>query len=303
MAVTITAPQSKVVARGSVTLTWVAGYPQSSYEILYREKGQNAWSTFGKVVSTATSVALDLSRFTDFIEYHYRVVTYADNVTSGSSMYSGSDTSAAYSIVVVPATRVASMKIRYGTGMEEVPLYNTTNIPQRISSTNNRFGGLVDPSAANASKVKVQVNGSIKAVAKDTASFSSTGEYAYAYMQANYSYQYIAGVTYYSYYAGSTGYTRYTGPFNYFTRYTAYPSYTYYYGMVMTGYQPVHNLYGGGMYYTYYYRTWSDKGYYTETRYQYAGSYYNAYPSYTAYYNYGSITTYGYKYQYSTFYN
>lgn len=300
MAVTITAPQSKVVARGSVTLTWVAGYPQSSYEILYREKGQNAWSTFGKVVSTATSVTLDLSRFTDFIEYHYRVVTYADNVTSGSSMYSGSDTSAAYSIVVVPATRVASMKVRYGTGMEEVPLYNTTNIPQRISSTNNRFGGLVDPSAANASKVKVQVNGSTKAVAKDTASFSDIGEYAHAYMNARYGYSYVTGTSYYSYYAGTYSTTGYRGPYDrYYQASGVYEGIRYYNQRFQYTTQA---LYGGSFYTVYYYRA-IDEGYQAVYYYSwFGGSYYYSYTSSSAYYRYGTTSSYGYNYAYNTFY-
>lgn len=300
MAVTITAPQSKVVARGAVTLTWVAGYPQSSYEILYREKGQNAWSTFGKVVSTATSVTLDLSQFTDFIEYHYRVVTYADNVTSGSSMYSGSDTSLAYSILVVPASRVASMKIRYGTGMEEVPLYNTTNIPQRISSANNRFGGLVDPLAANASKVQVRVNGTTKAVAKDTASFSNTETYSYAYMTARYNYSYLAATTYYSY--------RYTTTYSYSTMYSYWRYYSY--RVDLYGYYWYYYTYRSsyqnhmGYYSTYYAYERVNSGYsytgYALDNYQVNG--YNTNVNYAYAYTYMSYVTYSYRYAYNAFY-
>lgn len=129
MAVTITAPQSKVVGRGAVTLSWSPGYPQSSYEIQYREAGETAWSTFGQVSGSVTSVTMDLSVFEDFKLYHYRVVCYASNTTSGTSTYNGSDFSAAYALMVVLANQVATMKIKYGDGMEEVPLYSETTRP------------------------------------------------------------------------------------------------------------------------------------------------------------------------------
>ena len=77
MAVSITAPNSRVVDRsGCVQVTWMPGYPQSAYEILYRRKGEESWNTFGRVESTANSVELDLSVFENFTEYHYRVICY-----------------------------------------------------------------------------------------------------------------------------------------------------------------------------------------------------------------------------------
>ena len=109
MAVTITAPQSKVVGRGAVTLSWSPGYPQSSYEIQYREAGETAWSTFGQVSGSVPSVTMDLSMFEDFKLYHYRVVCYASNATSGTSTYNGSDFSAAYALMVVLANQVATI--------------------------------------------------------------------------------------------------------------------------------------------------------------------------------------------------
>lgn len=126
MAVTITAPQSKVVGRGAVTLSWSPGYPQSSYEIQYREAGETAWSTFGQVSGSVTSVTMDLSVFEDFKLYHYRVVCYASNATSGTSTYNGSDFSAAYALMVVPANQVATMKIKYGDDMICEPHQNIT---------------------------------------------------------------------------------------------------------------------------------------------------------------------------------
>ena len=41
----------------------------------------------------------------------------------GSTIYSGSDSSAAYSLVVVPENRLAAVKIQYGDGMVEIPVY------------------------------------------------------------------------------------------------------------------------------------------------------------------------------------
>ena len=124
MAVAITAPASQVAGRsGGVRVAWEPEYPQSAFEILYRRKGEEAWDTFGRVASSASSVDLDLSVFEDFSEYHYRVVCYSDNAAQGSTIYSGSDSSAAYSLVVVPENRLAAVKIQYGDGMVEVPVY------------------------------------------------------------------------------------------------------------------------------------------------------------------------------------
>lgn len=55
MAVSITVPNSRVVDRsGCVQVTWMPGYPQSAYEILYRRKGEESWNTFGRVESPRT---------------------------------------------------------------------------------------------------------------------------------------------------------------------------------------------------------------------------------------------------------
>ena len=59
MAVNITSPQSAVIARGSFNLSWTHDYPQARYEILYRRKGETAWSTFGQVTSTQTNIQVN----------------------------------------------------------------------------------------------------------------------------------------------------------------------------------------------------------------------------------------------------
>jgi len=140
MAVTITSPQSAVVARGSFTLSWTHDYPQARYEVLYRKKGDVNWSTFGQVSGTATSINVDCSVFPDFVEYQYRVIVYSEYADTTETTYSGSDASAAYAVVVVPASQVGKMKAKYGSGMIEVPLYSTVQsgsekISMKASST------------------------------------------------------------------------------------------------------------------------------------------------------------------------
>ena len=212
MAVTITSPQSKVVARGTVTLSWTCQYPQTSYEIQYRQAGQSAWSTFGQVSGAATSVTLNLSVFEDFGLYHYRVVSYASNATSGTSTYNGSDFSAAYAIMVVPANQVATMKIKYGSGMEEVPLYSETTRFPKLVTPHGQNPLLADTEYA-AGQTRARVGSTNRAVAIPPSSLPATGQPAYAYITQRYRYSE-------RYYRYTTGYRYYV----YYTTYTYYPS-------------------------------------------------------------------------------
>lgn len=265
MAVTITAPQSRVVARGSVILSWSPGYAQNAYEIMYRKSTVTGWSTFGKITSTATSVTMDLSRFTDFIEYHYRVVLYANNKSSGTTIYNGTDTSAAYSIIVVPSSKLGSMKIKYGSTMVEIPLYNTSTPVPHVKvnhSGHTCIAGIVDTASALSTTARVQTS-SIKSIAGATATFKSTGAAAYAYMQVSSRYSYSTYRSEYAYYS------------YYLIKYD-YRSYSY------VGSYTVPSPYPWGIYVTTYYTT---SGYY---RYSWVGSDTSTY-QYTA-----STTNYGY---------
>ncbi len=63
----------------------------------------------------------NLSVFEDFTEYHYRVICYSDD-TERRYYLQRSDSSAAYSLkFVTPTSRLAAMRIRYGSEMAENP--------------------------------------------------------------------------------------------------------------------------------------------------------------------------------------
>ena len=262
MAVTITAPQSAVVARGSVTLSWSPQYPQSAYEIMYRKKGDSAWSTFGQKSGSTTSVTMDLSKFVDFEEYHYRVVCYSNNATSGTTIYDGNDTSAAYSIIVVPANKVATMKTKYGSGMIEVPLYNDASMTDAISvkmgdGTVGR-APLRNADSALATNLKVHTAKGQKVALGNVPKFLVNSDYAYAYMRQDsrqlYTKYYYNSATYY---AGSTFAGTYTRDSWYYysgstTNYTYAYNKTYYVGTIA-------NTYGYRYNKTYY------RGYYSKT--------------------------------------
>lgn len=303
MAVTITSPQSKFVSRSdanSLTISWSCQYPQSAYEITYRQKGESAWSTFGKVTSTATSATINISNFNDFIEYHYRVISYAENKTSGSSVYNGSDTSAAYALMIVPDVQLGTLKVKYGDGMVEVPLYESVQSPDKIK-IQNRMTALIDQNLSASTPVRVRENGETKTLAKRPESLENTGQYAYAYMTQKQ--QFSSSYTYYNYIGSNYTYYNYGGSGTY--RYY-FPYYTRYTGYYMTGY-----------YWKYSYRY----GYRINYRYGYKARYYKVqysvyylwydsrivtyyyYNRLTGYYYYSrSSTGYKYYYQTSTFY-
>lgn len=300
MAVTITSPQSKFVSRSnasSLTISWSCQYPQSAYEITYRQKGESAWSTFGKVTSTATSATINISNFDDFIEYHYRVISYAENKTSGSSVYNGSDTSAAYALMIVPDVQLGTLKVKYGDGMVEVPLYESVQSPDKIK-IQNRMTALIGQNLSASTSVRVRENGETKTLAKQPESLESTGQYAYAYMTQRYlySYNYYAGYYSYSYNAGYARqskiyYYRYLISEHDYKDYAYYYKYRYY---VIIG-SVTQNYYGYR--YRLAYSNYSYWTYYYDTRSRYRYYYYRYYS-----YQYNQYYRYSYQYAYNTLY-
>lgn len=279
MAVTITSPQSKFVSRSnasSLTISWSCQYPQSAYEITYRQKGTSAWSTFGKVTSIATSATINISNFDDFIEYHYRVISYAENKTSGSSVYNGSDTSAAYALMIVPDVQLGTLKVKYGDGMVEVPLYESVQSPDKIK-IQNRMTALIGQNLSASTPVRVRENGETKTLAKQPESLENTGQYAYAYMTQRYSYSY-------NYYAGYYSYRYISG---YSTK-----SYLYYYKYLVSSAE--YAEYYRNEYAWDTYRYWV---YYYELRNRYRYYYYRYYS-----YQYNQYYRYSYQYAYNVLY-
>lgn len=293
MAVAITAPASQVAGRSSgVRVAWEPEYPQSAFEILYRRKGAEAWNTFGRVASSAGSVDLNLSVFEDFSEYHYRVVCYSDNAAQGSTIYSGSDSSAAYSLVVVPENRLAAVKIQYGDGMVEVPVYPdetvTGGVKVALPSGERGEIPLGDPDDALASGLRVSAGGAVKAALGAVGRFADSGVKAGAYMavKSRYNYSYTNPTYTYAYRYSSTSAVYY-----YASKYS-YTNPTYYYAYRYTAENP-----------TYYYRySYS----YTNPVYtDYSNFYYSnkaQYYYYKASYSYKTPETYhSYAYQYAVY--
>ena len=183
MSVTITSPTSQLIKRTSgVTLSWESDYPQSAYEVLYRLKGDTAWSTFGKVVSSAQSMELEITSLKDCIEYHYRVIVYSDNSTnnSGSTYYSGSDSSAAYSLILAPDTS------GYLKELNDVSTVFKVNVGDKILQA-----PIVDRDSALSTDFSIKVNGDIKAFGGSSASCEDSGidEETNLYVSQQYTYQ------------------------------------------------------------------------------------------------------------------
>ena len=293
MAVAITAPASQVAGRsGGVRVAWEPEYPQSAFEILYRRKGEEAWDTFGRVASSASSVDLDLSVFEDFSEYHYRVVCYSDNAAQGSTIYSGSDSSAAYSLVVVPENRLAAVKIQYGDGMVEVPVYPdetvTGGVKVALPSGERGEIPLRDPDDALASGLRVSAGGAVKAALGAVGRFADSGVKAGAYMavKSRYNYSYTNPTYTYAYRYSSTSAVYY-----YASKYS-YTNPTYYYAYRYTAENPTY-------YYAYRY------SYSTPTYSIHSYSYYSSqgkYYYYKASYSYKTPETYhSYVYSYGVY--
>lgn len=209
MAVTITSPTSQLINRtNGVTIAWTPEYPQSGYEILYRVKGTESWSTFGKVTSGATSVALDMSKLNDFIEYHYRVVCYSDNSSNdnNATIYTGNDSSAAYSLILVPDQK-AMLKVKGSSGMVEVPLYSEVDdFPTlRVKLSNSIVKApIVNKNSALASNFLVKTPSGIGVLGSNKPNCEATGvgENTYLSKDTKYSYYYTSAFTTTKYYYG-----------------------------------------------------------------------------------------------------
>lgn len=298
MAVTILSPTSQLVDRsGGVTLSWQSDYPQSAYEVLYRRKGQTAWSTLGRVESAEHQTELDTTKFVDCVEYHYRVVCYAQGTESDAdTAYTGSDTSPAYSLILAPGAK-AMLKVRGSSGMVEVPLYDNLRgegpeLKVRLAAGLGR-APLVERGSAMASSFSLRASQGIRAAAGRTARCDDPGvpgatelDVRKRYYEA-YKYQHEYKYSYQYRYTDAAGGIAYGTGYN-----TFHYVYSYYalgdYGVYTGGYRIAYYWYtGSGIAYTtqpyqysYYYLYWYDTYAYQyqtaqEPRYHYAEKYYN----------------------------
>ena len=325
MAVAITSPQSAVIARGKFTLAWTHTYPQAAYEVMYRKKGETAWSTFGRITGTATSITVDCSRFDDFVEYQYRVIVYSEYANTTETTYSGSDASAGYAFILVPDSMVGTMKVKYGDGMIEVPLYSTPQSgKQTISIGENKKTQLLnndDSLSGSRSKVKVRTNNETKSLPRSDKYLSDPGVNSYKSMLARSTYYTTYTIpAYYKYVPAYYKYTaspvdvkysytydttyNYKGNYRYDNTYTYRYKYSYRYlslvysvGAYTEVNDPVFGSYNAPAWYYQYFtnKTGYDYDYQTGgssgTRYYYAyagssGTTYSYYTYYTKYYQY-----------------
>ena len=188
MAISITSPQSRVVARAATLLIqWTSTYPYNAYEIQYRKASSTAWSTFGRVTSTETSASISLMGLEDGCEYHYRVVLYTTSATSGTNIYNGSQISMAYSLIVVPAAKLGTLKAKYGDKLVEVPVYADSNTQNELkvgvhgAQGHILVGSETDPSAS-ALKVEYPVS-TDKATLNEQATFQYSGSPSATYIR------------------------------------------------------------------------------------------------------------------------
>jgi len=273
--VTVTAPNSRVVSRSEgVRLTWEPEYPQTAYEILYRRKGAEAWDTFGRVEGGEHQANLDAAQFEDFQEYHYRVVCYAGEAEDGAAIYDGNDSSAAYSLIVVPANRAAAMRISHGDKMVEVPIYDEAE-GVKIALPSGASGAipLGEAGHALASGLRVNVDGAVKEALGSEGHFAASGVEAEAYMAVKHQYSYsytkpTYGYTYQYSWTNPTYYYKYkysqtSAVYSYKKKYsytTPTYSYKYQYGYTTpVGYTKYSYEYEARTYYYYYSKFYSDK--------------------------------------------
>lgn len=294
MSVTITAPTSRIIPRGTTNISWTSSYPQSAYEILYREVGSTAWQTFGRVTSVAQSINLDVSKLIDFKEYHFRVVVYSTNATSGTTIYNGSDKSLAYSLIVTPNNKIADMKAKYGDKMVEVPVYSESNAEAstRVSMGNGVIGTVpaVSIGTATASEHHFAHPHGKRAFADDNPihyTYSYEPKETYVIQDSrNTLYRYYYSYGYRSYYVANylSSYSGHTASYyrgTYLAGYSTFYDKTYYRGYYISGTSAAYNKTYLKGYYLSASITKYDKTYYCGY-YMYNGSYQ---ASYTVYYS------------------
>lgn len=330
--VNIITPQSTIISIGkqSIPVRWSGQYDdyQTHYEIQYRLKSVSAWSTLGKVSSTAKEANLQeiANRLeSPFLEVCYRIVVYYDKNMTGERQV-GYEYSNVYMIVYIPEYR-SKLQEFDGNKIHTYPLYDDIEdetIPfsmVQISETKTKKLPFLEANHALASKNTVNL-------ATDTKKFASNELNSYSpiangegYQERIVSYtQYgVANDTFYGYYRpmithsnieqsvpAGYGYKYNTKPvysYGYYRQYvspTYYYWYTGYYKQVQMGYVFGY-IYNGSSYsnwyyvndYYYYYGSYTGRGNNGYYRYQ---SYY--YLSRYTYYRYSYINAYN-KYYYS----
>lgn len=346
-AVSITSPHSVYVDLNdstTYTLKWVANTSfVYAYEVMYREKGSDTWLTMGKITLTygetgdPTNADYDLTQIRtatglDFTDIEYKVRTYAtmgEEDENGLEEHTGYVDSEIYTLVFKPETTSGEFSTYLNGEIQRYPMFDKVDTPNiSVSCDGIKHIPLVNADSGIASPIKIQLDGSTKAIATafDKASFTYTpypegtpiGEDNVTISQKYEKYE-NATLEYYTEYQYTYSYVsndKYTEP-GYNERY--YYTYGYnesgipIYAPTIAGYEYAYHTVPITTYYEYQTPNYSDKMYYYYTVYQhkyitsadvyYKSTLYYYYSTYNHQYaaSYGRSTYYAgtYTYQYT----
>ena len=341
MAIRIVSPRSTIIDVPSpeILVKWEDSTDgQEAYELQYKFKKNNVWSTCGKVYDTnARSTSLNaIYNLTgvDFYEVHYRIVIYY-NGPNDKGYVQGIETSDAYSIIFRHSI-VNTLKLYDGNNTIMYPLYDQIAIDRSKSGNEVEVVNIsLDDTGSTINKLPlVEEDNPIKSdfnifisdtdtkrVAGSYAAFTDTGIYGETYMNQNTYYQEI--VYDYNYQDVYESYALYR-PIEYYNYTEDYSYQNVYHNITLYDYAPdtrtgedtddypVYGIIPEYSYWPHYYRYESGIEYYTRynssgdpmyfywyTVWSYAIDHYYEYiPGYTSYIDH--YYTYYYFYTYST---
>lgn len=329
--ITILEPKSKYgpIDNGFI-LKWSSTIDgQSAYEVLYKLKESDTWSTSGKFNSNISQYDLMNIYYNlgvDFKEIQYKIKLWY-NTTSGDGTLTGTEESDTYTLIFTQPIS-GYLNIYDGNNVQQYPLFTSINGNDSPKLNIRTDGGklstiLVDDNDPLNSNLKLKIDNDVKSVANSTADlsngyiarttpseFTQSANYT-SYVSTNGTYEYYDidsnvyyGKTTYLYYnRSSTSYYRYFwySYYTYGSRGDSYSTGRYYWYYV---YQYLDCIWtpipGGGA--SAYYLKYGMFGGYSSTSPE-LGTYYYYYRYDTSgYYRYIANTTYYYYAMYNRYY-
>lgn len=234
----ITSPKSSYIKpylSESYMLRWTIGCDdpditptQTAYEVMYRVKGEAAWSTCGKTESDVSEFNMGYITFYKtsgkyFVEIEYKLHVWMNWSRGEYYSVSGDAYSNVYEIIACShnAKDGEYVGVYDGTKTQRYPVFDemgTAGIEHiQINTGNNKVKNLpiVDESHPLAGNLKIKTNNGIKAAAGETAKFPEVSETRNGNFECTYMYGYFQVQTGFGYYAGYLGtdmYGRYFNP-------------------------------------------------------------------------------------------
>ena len=313
--ITITHPQSKygpIDDSNGFILKWTSTIDgQTDYEILYKIKGFDSWSTSGKINSTSSEYNL-LNIYNnlgvDFTEIQYKVKLWY-STTNETGELTGTEESDTYTLIFSQPIS-GYFNIFDGDNINRYPLFsninNNNNPTFNIQTNNGKMSTiLVDNDNPLNSNLKIKIGDSIKSVASNSPNLSN------GYIQRSDPTELIqSGTTessdYYYYSVRDTQKMSSSNNIRYYYKYkTSYQTYTWStQNTEYIDYYYWHNGWDEPGYWGSHWSTYEKTYWYTFNRYYYDTRYvsysYNTY-YYKYYYiydstTYNTLTSYSYKY-------